>query len=375
MTAIGLLCHHTVGGSVRAAVALSEQLARRGHDVHLFARAAPLGRCRFADGVRFHGLGRATRLPEPAAHWPVHELRDFTALVVRVTRDVGLEVLHYHYALPFAQVGAGVRRAAGRLSPAIVGTLHGTDVPAGRGTTALRRSLASADTLTTVSSSHAWLARRAFGLDPVVIPNFVDLEEFRPRPQSTTSPRRLRVAHLSNFRPVKNAEAVARIFGWVRRHVDAELWLVGDGATMPDVRAALDGQGLSEDISFFGVRSDVQDLLPGADVLLVTSRSESFCLAALEAQACGVPVVAPRVGGIPEVVVHGESGLLYPRGDEEAATRAVVGLLRSQALRHRLGGAGRRLAQRFDAARVVPCYERLYADLLRHGRAAAGIAP
>jgi len=256
-------------------------------------------------------------------------------------------------------------------------TLHGTDVSRFGFDRFLGPDLGAAvggmDALTTVSRSHALLAQGVFDLarPPRVISNFVDLRRFRPRRlRSVSGPPR--VIHVSNFRAVKQPEALARIFVGVRRHADARLTLVGDGERMAPARSILVSSGVEGDVSYLGLRRDVHRILPFADILLVTSRTESFCLAALEAAACGLPVVAPRVGGLPEVVLDGTTGLLFEPGDEPGAVAAVLELLGDAQRRAAMGRAARAHARRFSHGRAVRQYESLYRELAAP-RTGAGI--
>jgi N-acetyl-alpha-D-glucosaminyl L-malate synthase BshA len=358
---------------VRTAVELANELGRRDHRVYLFARTRPMGIDSFGPGVRFVGLNG--HRPAPAAdrldaEWSPPDLRALVERILPVAHTAPLDVLHFHYAVPFARVTDEVRRRLGIQSPRLVGTLHGTDVTVygshRRIRARLARRLAGLNAVTTVSWTYSALSAKVFRLPqrPLVVPNFVDLERFRPPPGSGA--RRPRLVHVSNFRRVKDPEMVARVFARIRREMDAELWLVGDGETMGSVRRVLRSAGVQEDVREFGLRRDVEAIVGEADVLLVTSRSESFCLAALEAAACGVPAVAGRVGGLPEVVVHGATGLLYDPGDERAAARSVLQLLRHPGERAALGSAARARAARFSAETIVPRYEELYDRVARH---------
>ena len=326
-------------------------------------------------GVRFVGLNGDD--PTPASDRLEADCRaaDVRRMVRRIIPVAGdLDILHFHYAVPFAAVTDEVRRRLGARAPRLVGTLHGTDVtvfgrrPLQRAR--LARRLASLDAVTTVSRSYAALAARVLGVpSPLVIPNFVDLERFRPAPDPSRD-RRPRLLHVSNFRPVKDPEMVARVFARVRREIDAELWLVGDGQAMRSVRRVVRAAGVDADVRLFGLRPEVAPIVRGADLLLVTSRSESFCLAALEAAACGVPAVAGRVGGLPEVVADQDTGLLYKPGDERAATEAVLRLLRDPDRRRVMGAAARARAMRFSAQAVVSRYEELYTRIAARPTAA-----
>lgn len=376
-----MLCHDSVGGSARVAVELSSALARGGHEVHLFARRRPLGLGARSDGIALHTLheahGERHLTPTLDVSWPRRETDALVRRVVSVARSARLDVLHCHYAVPFAGVAVRVARRLGSSAPALVATLHGTDVNLFEHDVAalgrLTSTLARFDALTTVSSSHATLAASTLRLEeePVVIPNFVDLSRFVPasrvrRPEG----RRPRVLHVSNFRPIKKPLAMARIFRTARRRVDAELWLVGDGEGMPGALELLERSDLSGDVRRFGLRVDVERILPEGDVLLVTSHTESFCMAALEAAACGVPTVAPNVGGLPETVLHGQTGELYEPGDEAGAAEALTRLLADDELRCTMGEAAAWHAHRLSAPAIVPNYERLYRDVLRGSRVA-----
>jgi N-acetyl-alpha-D-glucosaminyl L-malate synthase BshA len=285
--------------------------------------------------------------------------------VAAVAATDGLDVLHVHHAVPFARVAAEARRRLDGRSPRLLATLHGTDVSLQAGPD-LARWLGWFDALTTVSRSHARLSAQTLDLasEPVIIPNFVDVARFRPLGRLSTNGHRPVVIHVSNFRAVKDPRTVADVFARVRREVEAELWLVGDGEEMGAVRDRLAEASLERDVRRFGLRRDVEALVPRADVLLVTSRTESFCLAALEAAACGIPVVGPRVGGLPEVVADGQTGDLFESGDAASAARLVVRLLRDRGRRAAMGAAAVRRARRFREDVVVPRYEALYRHVL-----------
>jgi L-malate glycosyltransferase len=365
---IGLICHRGVGGSTRVAVGLATELARRDHEVHLFTRSAPLGITTLPGGASLHTIsgGSSPLTTSLDDAWRDDDLERLTERIIEVVEESGLEALHFHYAVPFVRVLAEVRRRLGNRSPVLVGTLHGTDVSdhggSGPGRRALTGALADLDAITAVSRSQAALAVRALRLPrrPKVIPNFVDTARFRPGNRRRRDENPARIVHVSNFRRVKNPRGVARVFIQLRRRVRATLWLVGDGEELAPVQAMLAQAGVAEDVRWFGLRLDVERILPAADALLLTSRTESFSLVALEAAACGVPVVAPRVGGLPEVVVHGRTGHLYEPGDEAAAVRALEHLLGAPAIRERMGRAAVARARRFAPARVVPRYEMLY---------------
>lgn len=367
---IAMVCHSTLGGSARSAARLAAGLARRGHAVHLISRAAlpwPVD-----DAVSHHVLDAgSTALDDPSStRWPRPLFDRFEALLRRVVEQSAIEVLHFHYAVPFAHLGARLAASALGDGTSVVGTLHGTDVTGSTSDTArdqLRDALRQAAALTTVSHAYARRARSQLGLatEPEVIHNFVGPGDCRParltRAQHSDRLSRPRLIHVSNFRAVKSPVSLARIFARVRERMDAELWLVGDGPELPRVRVALDPMG--DSVRYFGICRDVPPLLAEADLMVLTSLEESFGLVALEGMACGVPVLAPRVGGIPEVVTDGVAGVLFQAGDDDdGAVRALEVL--SDPDRHwalREGALAR--ARDFSEERIVAEYERLYRGL------------
>jgi N-acetyl-alpha-D-glucosaminyl L-malate synthase BshA len=193
------------------------------------------------------------------------------------------------------------------------------------------------------------------GKDPTTIYN----EKYEPN--GRTIPR---IVHVSNFRPVKDAQSMARIFLGIRQQMEAELWLIGEGPEMEGVVSILQQGQVESDVRYWGLRHDVAPLLAQTDLLLMTSLSESFCLAALEAMACGIPVLATRVGGVPEVVIHGETGFLFPVGDHDVAVRTAVNLLSNPTQHQAMGVRAGQHASRFDHNKIVPAYENLYQRLL-----------
>lgn len=394
---IGIMCHSSFGGSARIGTWLATHLAGRGHTVHLFTRTVPFGSWDPDTGVILHRIvpeHKDTFHPTMLhAIWPLEEYRQFLEMVLGVISREELDVLHFHYAVPFASIAEKVRRHMGEKAPVLIGTLHGTDVTVcGRDPSigpSLTRALKALNVVTTVSHSHADVACEVFEFHqpPEIIPNFVDLSRFRPlkdffkgsrmaAPGSRTvdqdPPERTitrgRIVHVSNFRPVKDLDCLAQIFIEIRRRIDAELWLVGDGQDMERIERILKRTGVEKDVYFWGIRRDVAPILAQADVFLLSSRWESFSLAALEAMACGVPVVAPRTGGLPEVVPHGQVGFLYPVGDPDTAAEYVTRLLNHPGELRTMGEAAARHARKYDAETIVGTYETLYHELLVSGK-------
>jgi N-acetyl-alpha-D-glucosaminyl L-malate synthase BshA len=303
-----------------------------------------------------------------------------TSKIVEVARRERLDVVHAHYAVPHAVAAHLARQVlvaedGAAAAPRIVTTLHGTDITlVGSDPSFLpltRFSIAASDAVTAPSR---WLARathEALGVPDAiaidVIPNFVDTDRFTPVGDAGSGHRRdvPVIVHVSNFRPLKRLDDVVEVFARVRAARPARLRLIGDGPERARVEAAVAARGLGADVEMLGERADLPALLRGADVFLLPSEVESFGLAALEALACGVPVVASDVGGLPEFVAEGEVGFLRPVGDVAAMAEAVGRLLDDEPLRRRLGAAGRRLAEtRYALAPAVDRYLEIYRRVL-----------
>ncbi len=390
MMRIGIMCLPSFGGSTRMATELATKLAGRGHQVHLFARTPPFDNRNYGDGITLHTVfpDREAGLHPARLHtdWSGRDYQAFLDCLLAVITRERLDILHFHYGVPFAFLAADVKERLGRQAPLLVGTLHGTDVSVYGHDPAYKSRLAEAlrrmDALTTVSASHARLAAQLFDLPalPEVIPNFIDLSQFMHRRSFSlhrpyiipnqagageiTSSYRPRLVHVSNFRPVKNVQSVAHIFVQLRQQMEAELWLIGEGPDLDAVKAILRQERVEADVRYWGLRRNVAPLLAQTDLLLMTSLSESFCLVALEAMACGVPVLATRVGGLPEVVIHGKTGFLFKSGDHKMAVLLAVYLLSNPGRHQLMRAAAMAHAARFDHHQIVPAYENLYERVL-----------
>lgn len=370
---IGIVCYPSLGGSGVVAAELATGLAERGHDVHVIASAPPGRVLPTSDRLRFH---RVDVPDHPVFQHPPYELA-VAGTIVAVATAHRLHVLHVHYAVPHAASAHLARQTLAERAPRLVVTLHGSDAT-GIGLDASYRAVtrfavAAADAVTVPS---AWLrdqARRHLGLEAIeVIPNFVDAAAFSP-PRSSLSQRSRFDAffpddgergpvllHVSNFRAVKRTGDLVEVLARVRRTVPARLLLVGDGPERDATAARAAELGVAAQVAFAGPLPAVAELLRSADAFLLTSESESFGVAALEALSAGVPVFAYRVGGLPEVVVDG-TGVLVEPFDVAALAQAVVDALREPGRRAALGRAARtHAAQHFPRDAAVQRYEACY---------------
>jgi N-acetyl-alpha-D-glucosaminyl L-malate synthase BshA len=387
---IGIVCYPTYGGSGVVASELALAMSDRGDEVHVLSYALPP---RIAaegpeHGVVFHEVKVP---PYPLFEYPPYSLA-LASKMVEVARRHRLDLLHVHYAVPNAVSAILARQILGKVRAGaehlpwlpVVTTLHGTDVtlvgndPSYLETT--RFGVLESDAVTAVSWSLRERTLRQLAIDREieVIPNFVDARRTEPPPRIertlTTGGERLLV-HVSNFRPVKRLADVVEVFRRVREQVPCRLALVGDGPERAEALRRLSSAGLAEATTVLGTLDRVERVLWQADLLLLPSEEESFGLAALEALACGAPVIATRVGGLPEVVPDGEAGLLFAVGDTAGMAAGALRLLRDEAERRRMSEAGRRWAiSRFDREAIVERYRALYRETLVRSRAGEELA-
>ncbi len=395
---IGITCYPTYGGSGVVATELGKALALRGHEVHFITYALPTRLDHVAQGLYFHEVRVAAY---PLFEYPPYSVA-LTSKMVDVARHTGLDLLHVHYAIPHATsavLARDILAEEGRRLP-VVTTLHGTDItlvgqdPSYR--PVVEHSINASDGVTSVSDylRRETLENFEIRREIEVIPNFVDTERFRKLDKShfkqAIAPAGERLlAHVSNFRDVKRAQDVVRVFAalhragaWPEGHPKhgkpggVKLLLVGDGPDRPACEALARELCVFEDVRFLGKQEPVEEILSVADLFLMPSASETFGLAALEAMACGVPVISTDIGGLPELNVDGETGFLCRLGDVDGMTRAAQRILTEPGLHDRMAAAAlRRAAECFDLERIVPMYEAHYERVMAEeagGRRAAG---
>ena len=382
---IGIVCYASVGGSGIVATELAKMLAARGHEVHLVSSETPFRLGEYQAGLSFH---RVTTPAYPLFREPQY-LLSLTNRIVQLSREFNLDIVHAHYAVPHATAAFLAKQilSSGPPSrvPKIITTLHGTDItllgndPSYSETVAF--SIDASDGVTAVSDSlkadtYAALRVRS---DIRVIPNFLDCAQHGRVPVTDALRQRICrgsrekiVIHVSNFRPVKRADAVIRIFQKIREKVNARLLLVGEGPDLDKSLRVARELGVHAHVEAMGEQEQVQALLSISDVLLLPSEQESFGLSALEAMACEVPVVASRVGGLPEVIADGVTGFLHPPDDLDGMAASAVRVLTDDALHRRVSEAGRRVVEtEFCADLIVPRYEEYYDEVLATRRVRA----
>ncbi len=372
---IGITCYPVYGGSGVVATELGKALATRGHHIHFIAYSIPFRLGHVQENIHFHEVNVNAY---PLFEYPPYTL-NLTSKIVDTVKFAELDILHMHYAIPHATSAVLARQilASEGIHIPIVTTLHGTDITIiGQDPSfapVVNYSINESDGVTAVSE---YLKRETaesgdIKADIEVIPNFIDTTRFRPMrkdhfKQALCPNGEKLLVHVSNFRPVKRAVDVVEIFYQLHElGYKVKLLMVGDG---PD-RAATEHRarelGVEDDVRFLGKQEPVEEILSIADVFLMPSGSETFGLAALEAMSCGVPVVVSDIGGLPELVVDGESGFLCELGDIEAFTTAVRRMLDDEDLLATLAVSARaRAVEHFDTDIIVPHYESYYEQIM-----------
>ncbi len=375
---IGITCYPTYGGSGVVATELGIELATLGHEVHFISYSQPFRLNGRDDGIYYHEV--------PVSNYPLFEFPPYdlalASRMAEVAEYYSLDLLHVHYAIPHsvsALLARQMAAAAGRRLP-FVTTLHGTDITlVGLDRSYLpitRHAIQQSDGVTSISNYLREKTIADFNIERPIetITNFVNCDVYTPiKDEAQRAEARSRFArpgefilmHLSNFRPVKRVPDVVKIFARVARELPAQLVLVGDGPDRSTAEWLAHDLCIHSRVHFLGKQDHVSDLLALADLLLMPSEMESFGLAALEAMACRVPSIATRVGGVPELVNNGVTGLLFPVGDVDGMAAAALGLLKDRARLNAMREAARKDAQsRFCANLVVPQYVRFYEKVL-----------
>jgi len=371
---IGITCYPTFGGSGAVATELGLLLAERGHEVHFVSYDQPFRLSHFHERVFFHEV--------EMEDYPLFEHPPYSLALAVALHDTArkheLDLLHVHYAIPHAtSAWIANEMLAGERDLKIVTTLHGTDItlvglhPSFQAITQF--SILRSHGITAVSEFLKRETVRDFAVPAErieVIPNFIDTKVYRPGLEpchrATLAPGGEKIVmHISNFRPVKRIEDVVSIFARINDKVPSRLVLIGDGPDRPRALMRAEELGVRDQVLFLGKHTSVHELLSCADLFLLPSESESFGLAALEAMACGAPVVSSNAGGLTEVIEEGRSGYLLNVGDIDGMAEAGVRILSDDAHQKVLSETGVELAhERFSSDLIVPQYEAYYRRVL-----------
>lgn len=370
---IGITCYPTYGGSGVIATELGKYLAQRGHEVHFISYALPFRLNHFVENIVFHEVETSSY---PLFEFPLYALA-LASKMAEVAQFENLDLLHVHYAIPHA-ISAYLAKQVMKTKKdlKITTTLHGTDITlVGLEPSFLplvKFSIEESNGVTAVSKflKEKTLTNYDIEKEIEVIPNFVDTSIYKPLShcihKEHIAPKGEKILiHTSNFRPVKRVLDTIKIFDLVRKEIPSKLLLVGDGPDRSECERLSRQLNLYDDVKFLGKQDGLVEILNSADLFLIPSQSESFGLAALEAMACGLPVISSSVGGLPELVKHNECGFIAEIGDVERMAKYAIDLLSNEKKYDLFSkNARERAVQQFDVSKVVPMYEKHYQNIL-----------
>lgn len=370
---IGIVCYPTYGGSGVVATELGKALAIRGHQVHFIAYKQPARLDSFMSNIFYHEVNVSNY---PLFDFPPYET-SLASTLVDVVKFEKLDLLHVHYAIPHASAAIMAKHilATEGIHIPVITTLHGTDITlVGKDASfepVVTYSINQSDAVTAVSDFLKQDTYRHFKTKKhiEVIPNFIDVTRFQKQSKEhfkkAIAPYNEKlIVHTSNFRKVKRVEDVIKIFGKISQVIPSKLLLVGDGPERHNAEMLCRELNLCQNIMFLGKQNPVEEILSVCDLFLMPSETESFGLAALEAMACEVPVIASNAGGIPELVQNGVSGFMAEVGNVIEMAEKGIFILENEERLHQFKSNALARALEFDINNIVPVYERFYEEVL-----------
>jgi N-acetyl-alpha-D-glucosaminyl L-malate synthase BshA len=367
---IAIVCYPTFGGSGVVATELGLELARRGHEIHFITYSQPVRLALLNPNVHYHEVN----VPEyPLFHYQPYELA-LSSKLVDMVKLYKIEVLHVHYAIPHAYAGYMAKQMLKDegIEIPMVTTLHGTDITLVGNhpfyKPAVTFSINKSDFVTSVSQSLKDDTLKLFNIknEIQVIPNFIELDKINKEDKSpcqrsvmANDEERI-ITHISNFRKVKRIPDIIAIFNKIQKEIPAKLMMVGEGPEKEKAEHLCRELGIQDKVIFFGNSNEIDTILCQTDLFLLPSKTESFGLVALEAMACGVPVISSNAGGLPEVNKDGFSGYLSEVGDVDGMAKNAMKILKDDAVLTEFKKNALITAQQFDIKKILPLYEDLY---------------
>jgi len=367
---IAIVCYPTFGGSGVVATELGLELARRGHEIHFITYSQPVRLALLNPNVHYHEVN----VPEyPLFHYQPYELA-LSSKLVDMVKLYKIEVLHVHYAIPHAYAGYMAKQMLKNegINLPMITTLHGTDITLVGNhpfyKPAVTFSINKSDYVTSVSQSLKDDTLKLFKIKNKikVIPNFIELDKVKKDPlapchRSVMAKENERIiTHISNFRKVKRIPDIIKIFYNIQKEMPAKLMMVGDGPEKEKAENLCQKLGIHDKVIFFGNSNEIDKILLLTDLFLLPSETESFGLAALEAMACGVPVISSNSGGLPEVNFEGISGYLSDVGNIEEMASNAIKILKDDKVLNEFKNNALEVAKKFDIKNILPIYEALY---------------
>lgn len=367
---IAIVCYPTFGGSGVVATELGLELARRGHEIHFITYSQPVRLALLNANVHYHEVN----VPEyPLFHYQPYELA-LSSKLVDMVKLYKIEVLHVHYAIPHAYAGYMAKQMLKNegINLPMITTLHGTDITLVGNhpfyKPAVTFSINKSDYVTSVSQSLKDDTLKLFKIKNKirVIPNFIELDKMAKDPQAPchryvmAKENERIITHISNFRKVKRIPDIIKIFYNIQKEIPSKLMMVGDGPEKEKAEVLCMELGIYDKVIFFGNSNEIDKILCMTDLFLLPSETESFGLAALEAMACGVPVISSNSGGLPEVNFDGYSGYLSNVGNVEEMAANAIKILKDDVVLNQFKENALEVAKKFDIKNILPKYEALY---------------
>ena len=370
---IAIVCYPTFGGSGVVATELGIALAEHGHEVHFITYKQPVRLQLLHSNVHYHEV---TVPSYPLFHYQPYELA-LSSKLVDMVKLHGIELLHVHYAIPHAYAGYMAKKMLeeeGIYIP-MVTTLHGTDITLVGShpfyKPAVTFSINNSDAVTSVSESLKEDTLRLFDIkgEIDVVPNFIDIEKYNnpfsecQRDLIAHKDEKI-ITHISNLRKVKRIDNVIEIFDRILKKMPARLIIVGEGPEKDPIQKLCEELGIIDNVLFVGNSHEVDKILCFSDLFLLPSEHESFGLVALEAMACGVPVISSNAGGLPEVNIQGVSGFLSDIGDVDDMSNNALKILETPETHLKFKQNAKKTAMKFETKNIVPLYEEVYEKAL-----------
>ena len=366
---VGIVCYPTFGGSGVVATELGIELSKKGYEIHFITYNQPVKLELLSNKVHYHEV----MVPDyPLFHYQPYELA-LSTKVVDMVKKHKIELLHVHYAIPHAYaafMAKNMLKYEGINIP-VVTTLHGTDItlvgshPSYKA--AVEFSINHSDAVTAVSESLKNDTEELFNIntDISVIPNFINLEKYpvskddNNRDMIAKSDEKI-ICHISNFRKVKRIDDVVKTFYEINKKIPSKLMMVGEGPEKENAENLCKKLKIEDKVYFFGNTTDTNNILSFSDLFLLTSSTESFGLAALEAMASYVPVISTNAGGLPEVNIAGVSGYMSNVGDIDDMVKNSLEILSDDETNNKFKENARKQAENYDIHKIVPFYESIY---------------
>lgn len=373
---IGITCYPSVGGSGVIATELGKLLAERGHEVHFITSNVPFRLDKVYPNLYYHEV----EVNQYSVFKYLPYDLSLASKMAQIAKREKLQILHVHYAVPHAICAFLAKEMVGEHLK-IVTTLHGTDITVLGYDPSLseiiRLGIERSDTVTAVSLDLINQTRKLLNIDKDIqcVYNFVDERQYYPRdlPQlreefAIEQDEKV-IVHTSNFRPVKRVMDIIHTFHHIQKEIKAKLMLIGDGPQFPLAYQLVKELELEEKVLFLGSQKRVAELLAISDLMLLLSEKESFGLVALEAMACGIPVIGTNIGGIPEVIVDGKTGYIVELGDTKKAAQLCIKLLQDEKLYESMSEqALMRVRDYFHSEQIVSQYEDIYVNTIKGDR-------